>query len=109
MKLGQYIVSFFALWQFVPVNFALASDVPLSLTTAAQSVVQIRVNASDLTKVSGTGFVWKDKSYVVTTLHLVIGVPEITVWFESLRKEASARVYKKLGQLGVEWVNLEGF
>jgi S1-C subfamily serine protease len=73
-----------------------AAVVPDTLKTAAKSVVRINVHSPDGTEVVGTGFVCKDKSYVVTTLHLVVGMPHVTVWYESYGKRQPARLFKKL-------------
>jgi S1-C subfamily serine protease len=52
----------------------------------------VKITASIGGGVVGTGFMWSDRSHVVTALHVVAGAPKITVYAEALGQLSSAQI-----------------
>jgi len=63
---------------------------------AAQSVARISAMQCDGGKRVGTGFVWRDRSHLITALHVVAGCRRIAVYFESTKTTSAAQVVRVL-------------
>jgi S1-C subfamily serine protease len=108
MKKSQKTIHIFAGIAFVATANAFVRVAHCdALTDATESVVQVSCKWDQGNAASGSGFVWGDDHQIVTSLHLVVGGPRISVYYESkglMRTATVTRVSKDydLALLAVE-------